>query len=95
MGLKSRLRRLEGCIGVESESVEEHEPVTEEQQDRALKRLTDDELEAVEEVAQRFGGLRGVRMKELTDRELKALYRFYKNLIEIVEEEDGEHAPKN
>jgi hypothetical protein len=54
--------------------------------DKAIARLTDDELEAVEEVVRRFDGLRNISYRELTNRELEALNRLYKEVIEIVEE---------
>jgi hypothetical protein len=61
VGLESRLRRLEDCFGVEE--VVEEVLVTQEQQDKAMRRLTDDELEAVNEAAERFGGLRAIRLQ--------------------------------
>jgi hypothetical protein len=54
--------------------------------DKAIARLTDDELEAVEEVVGRFDGLRNISYRELTNRELEALNRLYKEVIELVEE---------
>jgi uncharacterized DUF497 family protein len=54
--------------------------------DKAIARLTDDELEAVEEVVRRFDGLRNISYRKLTNRELEALNRLYKEVIEIVDE---------
>jgi hypothetical protein len=54
--------------------------------DKAIARLTDDELEAVEEVVRRFDGLRNISYRKLTNRELEALNRLYKEVIELVEE---------
>jgi hypothetical protein len=92
VGLENRLRRLEDSLGVE-EIEEEEVPVTKEQQERAAGALTDEELEAVEEVARRYDGLRGIPYKELAVPELKALYRFYKELTEIVRGEESAAEP--
>jgi uncharacterized DUF497 family protein len=54
--------------------------------DKAIARLTDDELEAVEEVVRRFDGLRNISYRKITNRELEALNRLYKEVIELVEE---------
>jgi hypothetical protein len=94
VGLEGRLRRLEDSFGIEEVEDEEEVPVTREQQKRATDALTDEELETVEEVASRYDGLRGIPYKELTDRELKALCRFYKELTEIVKEEEVGNEPK-
>jgi hypothetical protein len=93
--ISNRLARLEDSFGIEEvEDEEEPVPVTREQQERAAEALTDSELETVEEVARRYGSLRGIPYKELTDRELKALCRFYTELTAIVRGEEEAIEPK-
>jgi hypothetical protein len=74
---------LEDRLGV---AREEEQLVAQEHIDEAMGRLTDEEVKAIEGALDRFDSLPEIPYEELTDRELKALYRFYGELAAVLKE---------